>query len=689
MANLDQLKEAEDLAKKILDLKRQGKDIDLENEEALQALNSLLQSSVDKRKENLEILQTQLQSTLDQANADGKLSASEVERLKNIRLRIKEENKLITAQDNRYIKALQGEQQLRDQINTRITEERTAKIKQADENLRTLKAEGASVRGIVATRQEGLDVMQATAIAASAITEAGTLGMVMMTNYLDTFNASLFGFDIGFKNMLVGMSQLAPNIESAIAGIARGTGLSLQSIQTNLIAAFDPSGASFAIGGMREQFQALADEIGEGGNFPEFFERSLELGEVNAAFKALIGNAAMFREGFLEAQPATAALTANLVAGLERIGVATGDSSEIFDLFNKAMRKSPVGAGKSLRSLANISKTLGIEFSKSFTNFRAVMDPLSQFGDRMTGVFSKLQARAAATGTELSKLSGIAEGMDTFEGAAKAAQTLNGILGDTFINVTDLALADPDEKIKMITDAIKDSGVEFDSLNRQYKKVIATAAGFDSVGEFQRQIFNEDEINKATNALDVNAMSMSELNKLLNDGLNVTEKQQRAVSAFGASAATSMNTARNSSKELNEAMGLLMRETAAETKDPAGAFLASLMATAGAARGEAVVGPQAAAGLAKGVAAKAGAAVSVASTAMQLFDKAQTEGLQSAVKPGTPMQLSVPQAAQPQAVQTERPSEIVVMSFDPDSRKGLARLVYPMVDKALAKKASR
>ena len=58
MTSLEQLKEAEDLAKKILDLKKQGKDIDLEGEEALQALNNLLQSSVDKRKENLEILQT-------------------------------------------------------------------------------------------------------------------------------------------------------------------------------------------------------------------------------------------------------------------------------------------------------------------------------------------------------------------------------------------------------------------------------------------------------------------------------------------------------------------------------------------------------------------------------------------------------------------------------------------------------
>ena len=208
--------------------------------------------------------------------------------------------------------------------------------------------------------------------------------------------------------------------------------------------------------------------------------------EVKESLSALIDNAALFRTEFMKSEPAVTALTTNLIAGLKKVGVNTKTSAKIFDVFTKGFKKTPIEATRSLKSVANIADSLGISMGKAFGNFEAAMPTLSQFGDRMTEVFADLQARSAATGAEMGKLVSIAMKMDTFEGAAKAAQTLNGVLGDTLISVTDLVHADPDEKFDIIADAVNNSGIEFESLNRKYKSIIATAAGFDDVGEFKR-----------------------------------------------------------------------------------------------------------------------------------------------------------------------------------------------------------
>ena len=409
----------------------------------------------------------------------------------------------------------------------------------------------------------------------------------------------------------------------------------------------------------------------------------------------MIQQSALFRQDFLDGSPATASYIANLVAGLERVGVANADSAEIFDLYNKAMTNSPAESGAALLSLTSISKSLGIETSKSFSNFKSVMGPLSQFGSRMTGVFAKLQARAAATGTSLSKLSGIAEGMDTFEGAAKAAQTLNGILGDTFINVTDLALAEPDEKIKMITDAIKDSGVEFDSLNRQYKKIISTAAGFDSVGEFQRQLFNEEEINRSTAALDLKAMSMKDLNSLVVDGLSIAEKQQRARSVTGAMAATGIASGEASADAIAAGTAELARAAANITNDPQLAFLATKLGIDSLSdAANTFADPKTYTDPVKGALGHEGegslGVLGVGAAGMtikELVERATGSGTQKLLTP--PASSRLPSVGPQASAARERPSEVVVMSFDPDTSKGLMKLIYKGTDTRLSQLADR
>ena len=675
----EQLKEALALAEKLNAQKKAGNKLDLESEPALISLNGLLQSSVKIRENELTLLKRRLVLAKEAADSDDKRDASERKSIERQATLIADTEELIKIQKSGAIKSLQANKEITSEIDKAIRQKRQAMAEEYREEKKKHKA----IKDVVSSREDEFEITKAIGGLMSMAGAVGALGADLLSKSLDILTARMFGFNISLNNVLGGIETLPTEIESSVASMVKNTGLSLTSLQTSLITAFDPSGAQFAIGGMRKQFQALAKE---GVDVGSMIERSLSLNEVQGAFTTLIQQSALFRQDFLDGSPATASYIANLVAGLERVGVANADSAEIFDLYNKAMTNSPAESGAALLSLASISKSLGIETSKSFSNFKSVMGPLSQFGSRMTGVFAKLQARAAATGTSLSKLSGIAEGMDTFEGAAKAAQTLNGILGDTFINVTDLALAEPDEKIKMITDAIKDSGVEFDSLNRQYKKIISTAAGFDSVGEFQRQLFNEEEINRSTASLDLKAMSMKKLNSLIVDGLNVTEKQQRAVSAFGAASATSMDVARKGAKEYSEGMGLLMKETAQKTKDPAAAFMSAFMAMNAAAKGEELVGAQTAAKGVTNLAAKAGAAVFIGSTAKQLYDKAQNEGIQNALSTGTPMKLGSAGAPQAQATTVER---MQLVDIDPEKGMAMIKWAEKIVDKRLERAAAK
>jgi len=691
---LSRLEKAGELAKKILENKKEISKLNAEELNTLELVNTLVNTTAESQRKALETLQEKLKNQKERFSIDNKLTESEMARLNRTGEEIKNQKKLIEIQKSAHIKKLQNEQELKQKISERLADERVKKAAQAAADLKVLEKQGLSIRNLTLQREKQLSIMGAINGAIEMTMATSNLMTRLVANSVDILTAKLFGFNISLGNVLTATKQLPTDIEKAVAGMAASTGLSLDALQTNIVAAFDPSGASVGIENMRAHIKMLSAELGEDAFEAGFFERVLSLGEIDQSFRALIQNAAVFRQGFLDSQPATAAYTTNLIAGLGRLGVAQGDSAEIFDVFNKAMADSPVGAGKSLRSLASISKSLGIEFSKSFTNFRAVMNPLSQFGDRMTDVFAKLQARAAASGTELSKLANIASGMDTFEGAAKAAQTLNGILGDTFINVTDLALADPNEKIKMITDAIKDSGVEFDDLNRQYKNIIATAAGFDSVQEFQRQIFNEEAINKATGALNTNAMAQQDLNARIIASLDITERQRRGISATGAAAATGIASARAAADTYRDVTAQLYKDVLEITGDPQAAFLMQQLGLgAGAKAGELLdKGANKLLGgfklddkqigridAALGTFA-AGAAVYTAGTAV-------SGGVQDVLKSGAPGKLPKvqpvggPQASASSAIEV---TKMVMVEIDPDANTGLAKLVMRVVPKALA-----
>ena len=258
----------------------------------------------------------------------------------------------------------------------------------------------------------------------------------------------------------------------------------------------------------------------------------LKASDTSAAMQALTDNVALFRPNFIENNKVASTFTGNLIAGLKKMGVPLAASTKTLNLLTKGMKFTPMQAAKSLKSLVSVADSLGVSTNKVFTNFQSVGPNLAMFGDRTVEVFAELQAKAQATGIEMGKLAGYAEKLDTFKGAATAAQQLNAVLGSTVLSVTDLVHADPAEKFALIQEAVAAAGVDFETADRRMKQVIASAAGM-KVDDFAKLVMNQEESEEASKALDTTAMSQEELKKKLEDTMTTAEAMQRNLSSLG------------------------------------------------------------------------------------------------------------------------------------------------------------
>ena len=372
------------------------------------------------------------------------------------------------------------------------------------------------------TNEKSLDSFKRVADAAAGGVE-GTLeamgqGMTAALMNPELIAAMAFpGLGTSLKEVQEEVMKMPAELDKNVRGMVKSTGLGVKEMGTTLIGALDPQFAVRMGVEMKKGLEPL-DSIG------------LKSEEVAGAVTALVNDVAMFRPKFMEQDKASAMFLANLTAGMNKIGLKVGTTTKLLNTFTKAIKTSPAEAGKSIKRIASIADSLGLSVGQVGENFAAVTTDISMYGDRMVDVFGDLQAQAQATGVSISRLSKFAEGLDTFDGAAKAAQSLNAVLGDSVVSVTDLVHADPAEKIAMIQDAIARSGVDFETADRRMKQVIANAAGFSDVEEAAKVLLNKDEALESADALDTAAMSQEQLRAKIDESLTVGEQMTKGLS---------------------------------------------------------------------------------------------------------------------------------------------------------------
>jgi len=298
--------------------------------------------------------------------------------------------------------------------------------------------------------------------------------------------------------------------------------------------------------------------------------------EAKEALASVKNNVMLFRKSWIAASETNrhaAEETTNLIAGLKMLGVATDDSANIVNYFTKGLGKTPAMANDSLKSMENMAHSLDINVGKAFKDFIATQDTLAQYGSRNEEVFYNLEAQVVATGIEVGTLAKVADKLDTFKGAAQAAQGFNAVLGKTVLSVTDLVHAEPAEKIEMLKDAFDRSGMTFETSNRRMKSIVANMLGM-SVVDASKLFGSKEDYFDIQSGMNTTATEVEELEERIKSSKTVSEAMQLSMSNLGEAQSRLVARARQEAEKANT----FLLEMFATLRDETGDSLSSLAA---------------------------------------------------------------------------------------------------------------
>ena len=452
----------------------------------------------EKRKEALEDQLAQMETLLEYKKESGIAEArvrEAIEKTESVRQRADQIRRRMLKEANTDADALAAKARKRE-VDTKL------QINSIGEALRTgLEVGVAAGSGAIQLLKGFADSPELMAMSV-AMTEFGVQSGVTLTA------------------LKAGLAGMAPAIDTNFRNIVKNTGIFSEDLYDNFTFALDPLYA-----------------MGEPGLFPEGMERPLinvgiSAQDTGEAMKGLLNNVMLFRPGFMEANKETTVFTANLVAGMKKIGVDIGTSTKALNTFTKSIGQTPMQATKSIKSLLSVSKSLGINVGQAMKDFTGLMPTLAQFGDRAVEVFAELEAQSVATGLAVGELGKLAAGLDTFKGAANAAQAFNAVMGDTLLDVNALVHADPADKISMIQDAMDAAGVSFEDADRRVKQVIASTLRLD-VDAAGKLLGGKEDYESISAGIDTAAMSQQDLEAQITSTMTSGEKLQKNLSSTG------------------------------------------------------------------------------------------------------------------------------------------------------------
>lgn len=167
----------------------------------------------------------------------------------------------------------------------------------------------------------------------------------------------------------------------------------------------------------------------------------------------------------------------------ELLNISAAESGTTFNLLNKSLLVAGEDVGRTAEMMAKTAQGIGMAPAAMIKDFNAVMPQLAANGKKAFDVFYGLEKQAKSLGMAIGDLVGIAEGFDTFEGAAQKAGVLNSILGGNYLNSLELVQANEEERIELIKRGFDLSGRQFADMDRATQKSIAQALGFRNAGD--------------------------------------------------------------------------------------------------------------------------------------------------------------------------------------------------------------
>ena len=216
------------------------------------------------------------------------------------------------------------------------------------------------------------------------------------------------------------------------------------------------------------------------------------------------------------------------VAGLAAIFQEMGTSGSTFaksmDFATKALGQSVPKTLQTQRVLGRLAQDLDRSIESIVSDF-SQMGPALAGLDDVVGTFADFEEIARGTGIEMSRLLSIVGQWETFEGATKAAGRLNALLGGDIVNSMELmtaALEDPDQAIRILQRDLRSAGIDWNNQSRAMQKAIASAAGFQDVGEFLRLM--NGQLSESEDRANRMGLTQEEMNKIMAEGRSVMDE---------------------------------------------------------------------------------------------------------------------------------------------------------------------
>ena len=163
-------------------------------------------------------------------------------------------------------------------------------------------------------------------------------------------------------------------------------------------------------------------------SYRDNYDYAISMDDTGKAFGSVITNMRALRK---EGADAVAEM-ATFVGPLANIGISANTGALALENLTAVMGKSATEAKADILDFAAFAKSIGAPAEEVVKDFNDAMPALAAFGNDAIKVFKGLEAQAAATGVEMSKLSQIALKFDTFQDAASNAGMLNAVLGGAY-----------------------------------------------------------------------------------------------------------------------------------------------------------------------------------------------------------------------------------------------------------------
>ena len=325
---------------------------------------------------------------------------------------------------------------------------------------------------------------------------------------------------LGVGSEYMAMTRYIPKSIGAVMGMAKAMfsfkGVAnlvagvLRKVISNTIEhalAVDKTAASFrAATGAGYGYERVISNVGK-----QYRVYGINADEAGAATQSLYGTFSDFTKLSAQAKEKVA----GTAAVLSKFGISADETAQNMNTMTKSLGMSVDESERTLRDFESIARSIGKPMSEISKDFASAAPKLAFYGKQAVNVFKNLEAQSKSTGLSVDQLiATFGDQFDTFEGSATAVGKLNALLGGPYLNSIDMLNASEDERLEMMQQSLKSSGILFDDLNKFEKKAFASAIGTDvdtlskSLRELspfeQAQILRQEQLaRKAGQARDI------------------------------------------------------------------------------------------------------------------------------------------------------------------------------------------